>query len=345
MLPLLLAVLTLDPAAAARFADLALACVDREYPNKIAHVLNSDADVQPPRVLTPTFFGCFDWHSSVHGHWLLARLARYFPGQPFAAKARNVLERHLTAGNIEAEVRYLRAAGRATFERPYGLAWLLLLGQELREWNDADALRWSRTLAPLEEAAVERLAEWLPKLSYPERTGVHSQSAFSLGLLYDSSGARPELRKLVAGKIREFYIKDRACPIAYEPSGQDFLSPCLAEADAVRRILPPREFARWVHNFLPAIPLAPEKVTDPADGQLAHLDGLNLSRAWMLEGIARALPAKHPRRAALEALAARHRAAGLAAVTGEHYEGGHWLGSFAVYLVTGRGWNAGSALQ
>jgi len=338
IVPVLLAMAaTIDVDAAGRFAKLALDCVDKEYPNKIAHVMNSDKDALPPRALTPAFYGCFDWHSSVHGHWLLARLARTFRQAPFAGKARDVLARHLTAEKMAAEVAYVRGSGRATFERPYGLAWLLQLGQELREWDDADARRWAAALAPLEAAVRERLGAWLPKLSHPERTGVHSQSAFALGLMFDSAALQPEFRVLVERKIREFYLKDTACPVRYEPSGQDFLSPCLAEADAVRRVLPAAEFARWFDAFLPEIPLSPEKVTDPTDGQLAHLDGLNLSRAWMLEGIASKLPQSHKRRAGILELARQHREAGLAAVTGEHYEGGHWLGSFAVYLVTGRG--------
>lgn len=327
----------IDAAAASRFAALALACVEKEYPNKIAHVLNSDADVRPPRELTPAFFGCYDWHSSVHGHWLLARLARLYPGAPFAARALDVLERRLAPDNIAREAAYLNAPGRATFERPYGLAWLLLLAAELREWREPAPQRWAEQLAPLERAAVSRLSAWLPKLSYPERSGVHANTAFALGLMYDSSAHDPAFRTLAGSRIRDFYLKDRACPVQYEPSGQDFLSPCLAEADAVRRVLPPAEFERWLAAFLPSVPLQPEKVTDPTDGQLAHLDGLNLSRAWMLEGIASALPPRSPRRKALLDLAARHRRAGLASVTGEHYEGGHWLGSFAVYLVTGRG--------
>lgn len=338
MLVLALA-LALDPAAAERFASLALACAGREYPNKIAHVLQSDEDVHPPRTLTPAFFGCFDWHSSVHGHWLLVRLARQFPGAPLAANARALLDAHLTPENIRQESDYLLGKGRESFERPYGLAWLLQLSAELREWDNPDARRWSAALQPLERAAISRLSTWLPKLSHPERTGVHSQTAFSLGLLHDSSDHDPEFRRLVASRIRDYYLKDRSCPISYEPSGQDFLSPCLAEADAMRRILAPAEFASWFDQFLPRIPLQPEKVTDPADGQLAHLDGLNLSRAWMLAGIAAGLPPRHPRRAAILKLAAAHRDAGLQSVTGEHYEGGHWLASFAVYLTTRRGLN------
>ena len=322
---------------AVRFAELALGCVDKEYPNKIAHVMNSDKDAQPPRQLTPAFFGCFDWHSSVHGHWLLARLARTYPDAAFTAAARDVLKRHLTPENMAREAAYLSGEGRATFERPYGLAWLLQLAQELREWDDAEARTWSTALDVLERVAVKRLEAWLPKLSYPERTGVHSQTAFALGLMHDSSKHSPAFHLLVTRKIREFYLKDTGCPVHYEPSGQDFLSPCLAEADAVRRVLGASEFAAWLDTFLPAIPLKPEQVTDKTDGQLAHLDGLNLSRAWMLEGIASALPTGHNRRAAILAAAKQHRDTGLAAVTGEHYEGGHWLGSFAVYLTTERG--------
>ncbi len=334
-----------DPAAA-RFARLALECVGREYPNKIAHVLQSDADVAPPRVLTPAFCGCYDWHSSVHGHWLLARLARLRPDAPYAAEARAALGRSLTPGNVAAEVAYLRGEGRATFERPYGLAWLLQLAAELREWDDPDARAWSAALAPLEAEAAARFAAWLPKLRYPIRTGEHEQTAFALGLVLDWArvAGADTLAQLVAAKALAFHGGDRGASLAFEPSGQDFLSPALGEADLMRRVLPADRFAAWLAGFLPGIPpgggadwLPVAEVTDRADSKLAHLDGLNLSRAWMLEGIAAGLPAGDPRLPALRAAAAAHRAAGLAAVTGDHYEGGHWLGSFATYLVTERG--------
>ncbi|MES1245157.1 MAG: DUF2891 domain-containing protein [Acidobacteriota bacterium] len=336
----------LDAATAERFANLALACVHKEYPNKIAHVLNGDADVKPPRELTPAFYGCFDWHSAVHGHWLLARLARRFPDAPFAARARQALDRSLTPDNIAAEVRYLEGEGRGTFERPYGLAWLLQLAAELREWNDPQAERWSQALRPLEKAAAVRIRTWAPKLTNPIRTGEHNQTAFGFGLILDWARSAEDLATgaLIESRVRDLYLKDRDCPIAYEPSGEDFLSPCLAEADLARRVLSSQAFAEWLSAFLPGIPrdgradwLAPGVVTDPTDGKLAHLDGLNLSRAWMLEGIAAALPPSDPRLASLRAAAAVHRESGLRAVTGEHYEGGHWLGSFATYLVTGRG--------
>ncbi len=336
----------LDEAAAGRLANLALSCVHKEYPNKIAHVMNGDGDVKPPRELTPAFYGCYDWHSPVHGHWLLARLARQFPQAPFPAQARAALDKSLTAANVTAEVRYLEWTGRATFERPYGLAWLLQLSAELHEWDDPQARRWAETLDPLVKAAVGRLRTWLPKLSHPIRTGEHNQTAFSLGLLIDwarGTGDRtPQSpRTLFETRARELYGKDKACPLSYEPSGEDFLSPCLGEADLMRRLLPAGDFATWLSAFLPQIGekdwLIPGVVTDPTDGKLAHLDGLNLSRAWMLEGIIAGLPASDPRLPALRAAAAAHRESGLASVTGEHYEGGHWLGSLATYLVTGRG--------
>lgn len=335
-----------DPAAAERFANLALTCVHKEYPNKIAHVMNGDADVKPPRELTPSFYGCYDWHSAVHGHWLLARLARRFPESPLAGKARAALDRSLTPENIAAEVRYLEGAGRTTFERPYGLAWLLQLAAELREWDDPQATRWAEALRPLERASAKRIRAWAPKLSHPIRTGEHNQTAFGFGLILDwaRTVGDQETEVLLESRIRELYLKDRDCPLEYEPSGEDFLSPCLGEADLARRVLSSEAFAEWLGTFLPGIPrdgragwLAPGVVTDPTDGKLAHLDGLNLSRAWMLEGIASALPPGDARLPALRAAAAAHRESGLRAVTGEHYEGGHWLGSFATYLVTERG--------
>ncbi|HVR41846.1 MAG TPA: DUF2891 domain-containing protein [Thermoanaerobaculia bacterium] len=336
----------LDREVAGRFAALALDCVHKEYPNKIAHVLRSDSDAKPPRELTPAFYGCYDWHSAVHGHWLLARLGRLDPSAPFSARAREALGRSLTEERIAAEVKYLEGEGRASFERPYGLAWLMQLGQELREWDDPDARRWSRTIEPLERATVSRVSAWLPKLSHPVRSGEHSQSAFALGLMLDAARASDygPFAALVEGRIREFYLDDRDCPIEYEPSGEDFLSPCLAEADAVRRVLSPAEMAAWLGAFLPTIArdgsaewLRPAVVTDVTDGKLVHLDGLNLSRAWMLDGIAASLPPDDPRIASLRAASAAHGASGLAAVSDAHYEGGHWLGSFATYYVTRRG--------
>jgi Protein of unknown function (DUF2891) len=337
---------SLDAAAASRFATLALACLHREYPNKVSHVLSGDGDARPPRELTPVFFGCFDWHSAVHGHWLLVRLLRDHPDADFAARARAALGESFTPEKVAVEVAYLRGEGRASFERPYGLAWLLQLCAELRAWPDDEAKRWAAALAPLEAEAARRIRDWLPKLRYPIRVGEHSQTAFAFGLIRDWSVAAGDaaMRELIDERSRTYYGGDAGCPMAYEPSGEDFLSPCLAEADLMRRVLEPREFGAWLSRFLPALParatadwLEPGIVTDRSDPKLAHIDGLNLSRAWMLRGIASGLPEDDARRGALEAAAVRHAESALPAVTGEHYEGGHWLGSFAVYLLSGTG--------
>lgn len=325
----------LDPASAERFANLALACIHREYPNKIGHhVLLSDRDAKPPRELTPAFYGCYDWHSAVHGHWTLVRLIRLFPSAPFAERARQAIAKNLTAENLAREADYLRPEARSSFERPYGLAWLLQLA--------AEAGQWSRTLEPLVAIAIQRLKAWLPKLSHPVRTGDHSQSAFSLSLMLDYARAAGNhgFEAFLESTIRGFYLDDRDGPLAYEPSGEDFLSPCLAEADLVRRILPANEFARWLAAFLPSIRqdhshwLKPVRPLDPADPKLGHLHGLNLSRAWMLDGILQGLPPGDPRNRVLRHTSDYHADAGLASVTSERYEGAHWLGTFAVYLLT-----------
>ena len=338
-----------DAKAAERFANLALACVHKEFPNHISHTLNSDADVAPPRKLTPVFYGCYDWHSSVHGHWLLVRLVRTFSDAAFVAAARDALRQSLTAESLAQEAAYLQGQGRASFERPYGLAWLLQLASELHEWDDPQAKEMAANLHPLESVVLDRLKAWLPKLSNPVRIGEHDQTAFALGLILDY--ARPvqngpaqnqEFVDLLLSKARQFYLHDKNCPLEYEPSGEDFLSPCLGEADLMRRVLTGQEFAAWLRTFLPQIAasrawLQPVKSPDPSDPKLAHLDGLNLSRAWMLKGIAASLQKTDKRLPVIVSAAEAHERAGLAAVTGEHYEGGHWLGSFAIYLVTGRG--------
>lgn len=336
----------LDVAAVTRFAELTLRCVHQEYPNKISHVMSSDADVRPPRELTPVFFGCFDWHSAVHGHWLLVRLCRLYPDAPFVGDARAALAESFTPERVAREVEYLQGEGRGTFERPYGLAWLLQLSAELHEWSDPQAQEWATILEPLEREAVQRLKEWLPKLSHPVRTGDHSQTAFALGLAYDWARSRGDvgIREFINNRARDYFLRDRGANLAFEPDGQAFLSPILAEADVMRRVLPSEEFAAWLGAFLSGLPLdgsadwlPPAFVTDRRDGHLVHLDGLNLSRAWMLEGIAAGLPAGDPRVAGLLAAAREHAQAGLQAIAEQHYEGGHWLGSFAVYLVTRRG--------
>ncbi len=335
----------LDVATAERFVRLALACIDREYPNKPEHVLDSFEDTRPTRDFHPAFFGCYDWHSSAHGHWMLVRLLRRFPDLPSAKEIRTRLSAHFSAEAIAAEVAYLDRKSARSFERPYGWAWTLRLATELDPWNDPDAKTWRENLRPLERAIVGRLKDYLPKLTYPVRTGVHPNTAFALGEVLDYARATgdADLLRIAAQSSRDYFDQDQNCPLAYEPSGEDFFSPCLEEADLMRRVLPPAQFAKWLSRFFPGIsakrpfPVSPAVVTDPTDPKLVHLDGLNLTRAWTLQAIARALPASDPRRRVLLAAADAHARAGLARVSSGNYEGEHWLASFAVYLLTEAG--------
>jgi hypothetical protein len=339
-----------DAELTSRFARLALDCIHREYPNKIAHVLNQAADARTPSSLHPVFYGCFDWHSSVHGHWLLVRLLRTVPADQMPSNLRGeiitALNRSFTPQGVAQEVSYFEAENRASYERPYGLAWFLQLTAELREWQDPQARHWLETLLPLEAVIVAQIKSWLPKLAYAIRLGTHNQSMFAFGLFLDWAEAAgdSEMIELVNGRTLAFHRQDRNCPMAYEPSGEDFLSPCLMEADLMRRVLPRDQFAAWLDDFLPDIPrdgsgdwLDIGIVMDPTDGKLVHLDGVNLSRAWNLENIAGALPDNDPRIGSLMAAGSVHAKAGIANVSAEHYEGSHWLASFATYLVSRRG--------
>lgn len=333
--------LTLDQAA--HFARLALDCVQRELPNMIQHLVNGPGDVRRPRELHPAFYGCLDWHSAVHGHWLLVRLLRSVPALPQASEIRASLDANLTAGNLAAEVAYFIAPNRQSFERPYGWAWLLQLAAELHAWDDADARRWASHLAPLTEVITARYLAFLPKQTYPVRTGVHANTAFGLALALDYARAagNPTLEALLVERATTYYAADRDAPAAWEPSGEDFLSPVLVEAHVMRRVLPPADFTGWLHGFLPrGLPASlaqPAIVSDRSDPKLAHLDGLNLSRAWCLRAIANALPVTVSADAALRAqlitAAEAHAAAGLAHVATGDYAGEHWLASFAVYLL------------
>jgi len=329
------------------FANLALDCIHKEYSNKIAHLMSSGQDLKPPRELYPAFYGCFDWHSSVHGHWLLVRLLNTHPDLIDRPALISKLNQSFTRENITGEIINYQRPGMASFERPYGIAWLLQLTTELRQSTLPEAKSWLTELEPLEALAVDNMTAWLPKLTHPIRTGEHSQTAFAFGLMLDWSRAAGNVmfESLLSSRIRAFYLNDRDCPLEYEPSGQDFLSPCIAQADLMRRVMDQVEFSAWLDDFLPGLNsktgdvwLAPATVTDKTDGKLAHLDGLNTSRAWMLEGIIAGLPTDDARRPTLTATVEAHREAGLSAVLGDmHYMGSHWLGSFATYLQTQRG--------
>jgi len=343
----------LDPGRAAGIAEMVLSCLHREFPVHMVHLVRGPEDIRPPRELNPAFYGSFDWHSCVHGHWTLARLSRLVPEAPWRERALEALATSLTPERLSGELVYLGGEGRQGFERPYGLAWLLQLAAELRAWSRAgegsDARRagdWHAALTPLETLAVGRIVALLERLPWPVRGGEHAQTAFALGLTLDwaREAGREDVTRTVRARAVDYYAQDRDAPIAYEPSGHDFLSPALGEADLMRRVLDRSAYVTWLERFLPALDseaarrwLTPVTSPDRADGKLSHLDGLNLSRAWMLEGIANALVPDHRWRVPVGYAAGRHALAGLASVPSEHYAGSHWLGSFATYLVTGRG--------
>jgi hypothetical protein len=316
---------------------MALACIVREFPVGTTHIVRSRNDARAHRLLHPAFYGCFDWHSAVENHWQLARIARLYPDLPIVKRIADVLSIHLTASNLRREAEYFSAKARSGFERPYGLAWVLQLAAELNQWDTPLGRRVARSFRPLSAAAVRSLESWLPKLSHPIRSGVHSQSAFAMGFALDYARTVGDRRfaSLLEKSAVRFYAHDHSAPVAYEPSGHDFLSPCLAEADLMRRVLPPRRFAAWLTRLLPdGVALKPVSVNDPRDGQLAHFAGLNLSRAWMLRGIASGLPRGDIRIARLRTLALAHRRAGLASLAWRGYMTTHWLGAYAIYLET-----------
>jgi len=330
---------SLTPALASKFADLALAGVGREWPHSYQHLAHHPREVRSPRELHPAFYGCYDWHSAVHGHWTLARMLRLYPTLPAAARIHAALDRNLTAGNLAAELAYFKAPDRGMFERPYGWAWLLALAAELRA-GDAPCFRaWARAVRPLEKLIAESFCSYLPRLPYPVRTGVHSNTAFGLTLALDFARATGHARLEVAivARSREFYGSDANAPVGWEPSGEDFLSPALTEADLMSRVLPAAEFRRWLPRFLPGLATGrlgglsqPPRVFDREDGKQVHLDGLCLSRAWALRRIATLRPKDKYARAAAE----RHARAGLARVSSGNYRGEHWLATFAAYLLT-----------
>nr|WP_220487817.1 DUF2891 domain-containing protein [Tautonia rosea] len=338
--------LTLDRDRASGFARIALEAIVREYPNKPEHVLSGLEDLDSPRGLHPAFYGAYDWHSAVHGHWMLVRLLRQFPDLPEAATIRETLSDHLTAENLQAEADYFDHPDRRSFERPYGWAWLLKLVEELDGWNDPDASTWRANLRPLETVIVNRYLDYFPKQTYPIRTGVHPNTAFGLAFAHDYATAvgHDRLRSLVEERARAYFDSDTDAPGRWEPSGADFFSPSLMEADLMRRVLPTAEFRPWFAQFLPNVAqgepaslLQPAEVTDRTDPQLVHLDGLNLSRAWCMRSIAEALTEADPAQAVLRASADQHARAALDHVASGDYVGEHWLASFAVFLLTESG--------
>ncbi|MGA2079239.1 MAG: DUF2891 domain-containing protein [Holophaga sp.] len=329
-------------ATASRFACNTLEAVQREYPNKVDHILYGPQDVQPPSRLHPAFYGCFDWHSAVHGHWMLARLLRLFPDLPEAPAVRAVLDRHLAPARIQAEVDYLLDPAHRTFERTYGWAWLLKLAAELRTWESPSARAWAGGLEPLADAVAGQFLAYLPMLTYPNRSGTHSNTAFSLSLALDyaRTAGQADLEERVSERASSYFAHDRDAPLAWEPGGEDFLSPSLEEAALMGKVLPHPAFRAWVAGFLPDLlghaGLVPARVADRSDPKNVHLDGLNLSRARCLFALAEGLGHGDPRVGGLERAALVHARAALPFVVTGNYGGDHWLATYAVHLLESR---------
>jgi hypothetical protein len=332
--------LSLDAAAASRFARLALKCVRQEYPNKPDHVMGGPGEVLSPKALHPAFYGCYDWHSSVHGHWMLVRLLRQFPQLPEAKEIRAVLDENLAEARIAAEVAYFHQPNRKSFERTYGWAWLLELSAELRGWDAPEAKRWASNLQPLADTVSAAYQNFLPRQTYPIRTGVHPNTAYGLSLALDYArvAADAKLEGLIVERARTYFGKDRAVPIEWEPGGEDFLSPALEEAALMAAVLPAKEFRGWLERFLPKLlaggKLEPAIVSDRTDPKIVHLDGLNLSRARTLSILAAALNDRRSKM--LLDLADAHARASLPHIASGSYEGEHWLATFAVHMLAAR---------
>lgn len=333
----------LTEASASNFAQLTLKCVQKTYPNQPGLILDRPSDVLPPEKAHPAFYGCYDWHSSVHGHWMLARLLRLFPSLPEGAQIKKALTANLSAKNIAVESAYFNRPDTKAFERTYGWAWTLKLMEELTRGTSPESRAWATNLKPLADTLAARYLDFLPKQVYPIRTGLHPNTAFGLAFAVDYADTigDTKLRELLVSRSKDYFGKDTDYPAKLEPGGSDFLSPALAEADLMRRVLPEDQFATWFHAFLPQLSKGEPKnlleiavVSDRSDPQLGHLDGLNLSRAWCMRHVAAALPKDDPARWVLEDAGHTHAVDALQHVATGHYEGEHWLGSFAVYLLT-----------
>ncbi|AXT55858.1 DUF2891 domain-containing protein [Aquimarina sp. AD1] len=319
--------------------ELPLACIHTEYPNKLGQTIGSKEDLGEPKVLHPAFYGCFDWHSAVHGHWSLVKLVKSFPEIEKATEIKTKLIESISKENIEAEVLYFKGKHNTSYERTYGWAWLLKLAEEIHTWDDPVAKNLEENLQPLIDVIVQRYIDFLPKLKYPIRVGEHTNTAFGLSFALDYANTfdNTKLKNVIASRAKDFYTKDANCPIGWEPSGYDFLSPCLEEVDLMRKVLDKPSFDKWVDDFMPqlkkpdfAIPVG--EVSDRTDGKLVHLDGLNFSRAWVLYGLAN----QYPEYEHLINIANQHVKYSLPNLVGDSYEGGHWLGSFAIYSLDDR---------
>ncbi|WP_103865310.1 DUF2891 domain-containing protein [Aquimarina sp. I32.4] len=326
--------LTLEQAN--NLAELPLACLQVEYPNRLGQTLGDKESIGEPHELHPAFYGCFDWHSSVHGHWSLVKLLKEFPELDKKEEAKAKLLKNISKKNIEAEITYFNGKHNKVYERTYGWAWLLKLAEELHTWNDPFARELEQNLQPLTNIIVERFIEFLPKLKYPIRVGEHTNTAFGLSFAWDYANTvqNQKLKSLIETRAKDFYSNDQGCPITWEPSGYDFLSPCFEEIDLMRRVLAEKEFDNWISTFMPQLKaknftISVGEVSDRTDGKLVHLDGLNFSRAWVLYGLA----VQYKEYEHLFSVANTHINYSLPNLVGDSYEGGHWLGSFAIYAL------------
>ncbi len=327
---------TFTIAEANKLIALPLHCVETTYPYKPGETLESKEDLVEPIAVHPIFYGCFDWHSAVHGYWSMVTLLRQFPEMDKADEIRKILAAKITAENVAIEVAYFEKPINKSFERTYGWAWLLKLTEELHNWDDPMARNLEENLQPLATIIADRYKEFLPKLNYPIRVGEHTNTAFGLTFAHDYAKTvnDTELKELIEKRARDFYLNDKDCPISWEPSGYDFLSPCLEEVAIMQRVLRAEEFLAWMNTFLPQLAakdyhLKVGEVSDRTDGKLVHLDGLNFSRAWVLYALAN----QYPKYEHLQNLANEHLAYSYPNLIGDSYEGGHWLGSFAIYAL------------
>ena len=319
-----------------RLSKLPIGCMETEYPNRLGQTLGGQEDLKSPKTLHPTFYGCFDWHSAVHGHWSLVSLLKSFPNLENSEDIKKKLLLNISKENILKEVAYFDGKHNKTYERTYGWAWLLKLAEAIHTWDDPMASELEENLQPLTDFIIEKYIEFLPKLNYPIRVGEHPNTAFGLSFAWDYANTvgHDELKLIIEKRAKDFYLNDKNCPMTWEPSGFDFLSPCLEEAAIMKRILSIDEFKLWLDDFLPQLKkqdfsLETGKVSDRTDGKLVHLDGVNFSRAWSLNKIAKDLPEfKH-----LNAIANSHINYSLPSIVDDNYEGGHWLGSFAIYAL------------
>lgn len=329
--------ISLTEEQAAQIFSLPIHCLEIEYPNKLGQVLGSSEDLKSPKQLRPIFYGCFDWHSSVHGYWSIVELLQKYPDLDKEGKIRSILNQHITPENVAVELAFFNDKNNTSFERTYGWAWLFKLQESLTKWEDADAQKWKANLQPLVDLLVARYKEYLPKLVYPIRTGQHDNSAFGLSLSLDYARSIDDtmFEAVLAEHGKRLFVNDVNCNLSYEPSGYDFLSPCLEEAYLMSKILDEKSYEDWLKKFMPDLfkdnfSISPAVVKDRSDGKLVHLDGLNYSRAACLYGIAKTIPDL----SYLKRIANEHIVFSLPNLSAQDdYMGSHWLGTFALYAI------------